>query len=377
MKKIIISMLSLSFGLVSIAPLSANATTPIETNKKEISVEELGIKGAVDKYFKWYFESVNDLSKSNIAELDKIIKNDNLKEFQLVKAKLKNEWYKEFNNALASYDVSINYDNVDINGNEANVSVRVGNSVRDKNNLDVLQEEGLLDHKLLLIKDSGNWYVKDDYFTDSSFDYNFDEKTMKETSDQPLVTRTKELKENLVNIEMDFKNYKKTLEITQAEQEKRLMPRFYGGYNGQAAANYALRWAEGQNPAYNFYPNVDCTNFVSQALVAGGVRQDGTWFSKGVGKADSNAWVRVLELRNWLVNKGYAKETIRHGNGKVGNLVQLFSTKKNRYSHTVIITASNPRSGEIFVSAHSDPKRNAPLSSYYMNFSTERHLDLY
>jgi hypothetical protein len=157
MKKIMIPMLSLSFALVGIAPsTSANANASIEVKQKEVSVDEVGVKGVVDKYFKWYFESINDLSEGDIIELDKIIKNNNLKEFQLVKAKIKNEWYKEFNNALASYDVSLQYDNIDINGNEATVSVRFGNSVKDKNNLDVLQEEDLINHKLELIKDNGS-----------------------------------------------------------------------------------------------------------------------------------------------------------------------------------------------------------------------------
>jgi hypothetical protein len=198
---------------------------------------------------------------------------------------------------------------------------------------------------------------------------------MKETSNQPLVTRTEELKGNLASIETDFTDYRKTLEITQEVEERRLTPRFYSGYNGQAAADYALAWAKGKNPAYNYYDNVDCTNFVSQALVAGGVKQE---VGKGrIWYKDSNAWIRVLELRNWLVNKGHAKETLQYGNNKVGNIVQLYSIAKKRYSHTVIITASKPRTGEIFVSAHSDPKRNVPLSSYYTKFSTKRHLDLY
>ncbi len=45
------------------------------------------------------------------------------------------------------------------------------------------------------------------------------------------------------------------------------------GYDGVAAAAYADRWALGANPAYPFFGGAgegDCTNFVSQAMAAGG-----------------------------------------------------------------------------------------------------------
>jgi RHS repeat-associated protein len=47
-------------------------------------------------------------------------------------------------------------------------------------------------------------------------------------------------------------------------------------YNRQAAVNYALRYACGAN--YNYYKlSVDCTNFVSQALAAGGLPMTPKW----------------------------------------------------------------------------------------------------
>jgi hypothetical protein len=41
-------------------------------------------------------------------------------------------------------------------------------------------------------------------------------------------------------------------------------------YSGTAAASYAKKWANGINPAYGKLGDDDCTNFVSQAMVAGG-----------------------------------------------------------------------------------------------------------
>lgn len=48
-------------------------------------------------------------------------------------------------------------------------------------------------------------------------------------------------------------------------------PRRLGFYDRQAAVSYARRWARGINPAYpETHNGSDCTNFVSQALFAGG-----------------------------------------------------------------------------------------------------------
>ena len=42
---------------------------------------------------------------------------------------------------------------------------------------------------------------------------------------------------------------------------------YCGTYGGRAAARYARRWFSRRNPQYNNFGN-DCTNFISQALVA-------------------------------------------------------------------------------------------------------------
>ena len=46
------------------------------------------------------------------------------------------------------------------------------------------------------------------------------------------------------------------------------------GYNYQAMMDYAYNWAYGRNSAYPNYGN-DCTNFVSQAMEAGGWAETG------------------------------------------------------------------------------------------------------
>ena len=61
----------------------------------------------------------------------------------------------------------------------------------------------------------------------------------------------------------------------------------------------------------NYYSN-DCTNFVSQCLAAGGLKQDSTWNSKVsfsanlAHRTDSTAWVNAEALKNWMKNSGVA-----------------------------------------------------------------------
>lgn len=50
------------------------------------------------------------------------------------------------------------------------------------------------------------------------------------------------------------------------------------GYDGNAAAAYAIKWAYIRNPNLYSYGQ-DCTNFVSQCLFAGGFKMDDSWHS--------------------------------------------------------------------------------------------------
>ncbi|WP_189060263.1 amidase domain-containing protein [Longimycelium tulufanense] len=74
-----------------------------------------------------------------------------------------------------------------------------------------------------------------------------------------------------------------------------------GGFNRQAAIDYALRWAHGRNREYNNYGN-DCTNFLSQIFRAGG------WANAGLYHEGPDKWWhyigamwQVHDNRTWRV----------------------------------------------------------------------------
>ncbi len=67
-----------------------------------------------------------------------------------------------------------------------------------------------------------------------------------------------------------------------------------GTYNGAAAAFHAYQFAYSADPNYrNWLPNEDCSNFVSQALAAGGwqYRQNGYWDWFYYATGQSLSWI--------------------------------------------------------------------------------------
>lgn len=68
-----------------------------------------------------------------------------------------------------------------------------------------------------------------------------------------------------------------------------------GSYSNQSAANYAINWWNSRNPSYRSF-EADCTNFISQALYAGGWR-----YVSGYYLNSSSWWYSSLnQSRSWI-----------------------------------------------------------------------------
>ena len=82
-------------------------------------------------------------------------------------------------------------------------------------------------------------------------------------------------------------------------------------YDRGAAVAYAKKYAVNYNPEYWHFDS-DCTNFVSQALHAGGMKMEMDWtFSRGRGLAYGHAWTVADDLFGYLVgNKGFSYSII-------------------------------------------------------------------
>ncbi len=157
-------------------------------------------------------------------------------------------------------------------------------------------------------------------------------------------------------------------------------------YVRERAVEYALRWALSRNPLFPDFAGIggDCTNFVSQAILAGSCVMNDTldfgWYYFSP-ENRAPAWTGVQFFYNFITgNTEYLREN--GGEGPLGaevpttmiepgDVVQL-ANEQGTYYHTLMITG---REGDDFlVSAHTDDARNRPLSTY--RYATARFLHI-
>ncbi len=147
-------------------------------------------------------------------------------------------------------------------------------------------------------------------------------------------------------------------------------------YFRERAVEYARRWALSRNPLFIDFTGIggDCTNFVSQCVLAGCCTQNFTptfgWYYISP-EERAPAWSGVEYFYNFLVGAesypnrfsrvGPLGMEVRANRVEPGDVVQLYNSIGDYY-HTVIVSAVD--NGEIYICAHSDNALDRPLSSY-------------
>ncbi|PLS14824.1 hypothetical protein CVD28_26265 [Bacillus sp. M6-12] len=128
-------------------------------------------------------------------------------------------------------------------------------------------------------------------------------------------------------------------------------------YDRLKAVRYAERWWNDYNPAYKKF-EVDCTNFISQCLHAGGApmwgapnRSKGWWMSRN---SWSYSWSVANALRIYLSNSRTglrAKEVKTPGELMLGDVICYDFQGDGRFDHNTIVTAKDAN-GMPLVNAH-------------------------
>ena len=115
-------------------------------------------------------------------------------------------------------------------------------------------------------------------------------------------------------------------------------------YNPDKAIAYADKWATSRNPEYRQYPGVDCCNFVSQCLYAGGMPRNSEWYPA------SYAWINCSgAISNF---RKYGKFiSANDGNVLKGNPVYYDWNSNGVYDHTAICVGRNS-AGTPIIDAH-------------------------
>lgn len=161
-------------------------------------------------------------------------------------------------------------------------------------------------------------------------------------------------------------------------------------YSPTDAINYAYSYvrndstadppyAQSYSPLYPAFGDVNCTNYVSQCVHAGGLAMKGSnssagahqsttnWYCYPVGSSFSysTSWVRAADFYSYFyknANKTTLYYTIEdlYENCRPGDVVQLSRTSNSEIHHSIIITKKDYNTA--YYCANSDPYRDADIS---------------
>lgn len=158
-----------------------------------------------------------------------------------------------------------------------------------------------------------------------------------------------------------------------------IMPLAYSNYSPSKAVTYARKYAQSYNPSYKKFDS-DCTNFVSQCLVAGGLKQvmkdpipeylilntTTQWYHKNVYGAIfvSTSFIRVTDFFSYWKNKtGYVYYPSRskcESEMKTGDVVLLARKSTGAKYHAIIISKGG--TGGTYC-GHTNPRKDAKFNT--------------
>lgn len=150
-----------------------------------------------------------------------------------------------------------------------------------------------------------------------------------------------------------------------AASSSAMTPQTSGSYNATAAVNYANKWAKSNNTAQ--YPvnwsasDLDCADFVSQSLVAGGIPQvSGVW-AYNSGSNATYDWINANGLDQFWANNPSEFTYIGHEGSQYvvpGDVIYV----EDASGHSEIVDAVS--GGTVYMDCHSSDAQNFPADTY-------------
>ncbi|GLY04083.1 MULTISPECIES: amidase domain-containing protein [Actinoplanes] len=130
---------------------------------------------------------------------------------------------------------------------------------------------------------------------------------------------------------------------------------------------YARKYAKNRNKDYRDFTKKggDCTNFVSQALRAGGWKNDTGWY-----RSDKNWWYNwANQTYTWTSAERWSRFAPRRTKAltnvwqlSLADVLQVDFNRDGRIDHTTIVTKVTKK--EIYLSYHTNNTLDKPLSSF-------------
>lgn len=144
-----------------------------------------------------------------------------------------------------------------------------------------------------------------------------------------------------------------TASIAEFTSQSALLPVYQ--YDRIRARDYARKWscdkgistdhATCHNPAYDYYVDSDCANFVSQCLAAGGIPTDNVWYPKK--NAASTAWNTTgnnsYGLRDYVVDVVGFYHTTDDLNAFAGSIINQLKSNGANAGHVGLVDQNDTR----------------------------------
>ncbi|HYG58115.1 MAG TPA: amidase domain-containing protein [Symbiobacteriaceae bacterium] len=127
-------------------------------------------------------------------------------------------------------------------------------------------------------------------------------------------------------------------------------------YNRLQAVQYAAFWWGGFNPLFRAFSD-DCTNFISQCLLAGGMpmevtgRRDKGWWYLGPAEQWSYSWAVAHSLRWYMETSGRAERREEARQLELGDIIAYDWDGDGNWQHNTIVVGFDLE-GEPLVAAH-------------------------
>jgi Putative amidase domain len=282
------------------------------------------------------------------------------------------ELSKKVDSRINDYTSEVNIDNISKESNDKYIA-NVTYSVEFKLvNSEVLSKSTDEKYRVELVYKNNDWYITKLLDLDTDID-----KT--DIIDTTYTVKTKSLIDNnntefpdyenildskistINDVSNDIDTYYQNFKI----EPEMIMRRSYSGYNHSGAVEYAHKWANGRNPEYKDFVDVDCTNFVSQCAYEGGGIPSRSippaWTpAKKNDMIVAKAWTSVTHFYDFMTSMGYASsppDGVKHGS--LGDVIQFYNQSKGDYTHAAILTKLDNTG--IYYSAHSKNRYDYPV----------------
>lgn len=311
-------------------------------------LKSYGVSSEIEEVILKYFS--NELEEKKVGVVIEnvfILEGSPLSKYNREYSKVMVDFYKGIGVSISDYSISIVINSVEEGNGE--IKLDLDKLVKLKYRGREEYSEYIDNHIVYLRRTNGSIYVEMDIYDKGVLARELlNEYRSKDKISEYINEKIVGVKERSESLNDDISKYRE-LSLGRNSRDKYSVE----GYNGEKAAKWAV-----DNVYEKAEYDGDCTNFISKALNFGGLKEDRTWYR------GSGPWIRVIELRNYLVNTGKGKEEKSGGIGDVVQLCRRGTMNVWGWQHSLMITSVG-ENGEIFVSAHTNPARNVGLWEYY------------